>query len=318
VKRLAKIILKECPDRSWKSVCALDDRVFAAAWGGPYIGSPYGIQIRTLDGLVEEIADCAAPLVRAGTYLLSEGALCGGYSASTRVLEDQRLVVELPVTHPYVLSSQGVLFARIRSHYGFGSPIIEPERAAPFPELKNLIDAGSGVLVACDLAGRVQLTISEKELAAPYAELTGLALSPDENTLFYSGYRSVGAIDLSRREILWVKHFAEVWHRRLALSADGTRLAVGGMGPVRVFDPAGELVKELHCFGRIDALAYDGRTLMAAGNGKTLFLFDENHQAREMKVAAAGINGLAVIAGGVVIACDQRQLRFVPLLDGEQ
>jgi hypothetical protein len=306
------ILLKECPEASWKGVRALDDRHFAVAWGGPYISSGYGIQIRTLDGLVEQIADVQAPLARTGKYLLGGGALSGGYHASVRVLEDRKLLVELPLATPYVLSKSGLLFGYLRAHWDFQSePVADPALSAEFPDLKRIIDTHKAVVVGCDLAGKVHFTIEDR------GEVTGLVLSADEGTLFFSEQSSVGAFDLANRQLRWHKRFDQAWHRRLALSADGTRLAVGGMGPVRVFSAEGELVKELRCSGRIDALTYHGQMLMAAGNGKRLFLFDENHQARSMKVAAAGINDLAVVGGGVLIACDQRQLRFLPLLDDE-
>lgn len=306
------ILTKECPGL-WKGVLALDDGRFAVAWGGG-IYSPLGIEIRTLDGIVDRIADSGAPLARTGKYLLSSGKYCDGHQASTRVLEDHQLLIELPVAAPYALSRSGILYGYIRKPYQ-DHPIVDPALAAPFPELKQVIDAGASTLVGCDLDGKVQLMLPG------FDTLAGLALAPDERTLYFAGSTpsmegTIGAIDVSRREVIWKNTFPE-WHRRLALSPDGSRLAVCGMGPLRVLSPEGELLQELRCFGRIDALAYHGRMLMAAGNGKTLFLFDENHQPRDAKVAAAAIQDFAVVKGGVVLACDQRQLRFFPLLDDE-
>lgn len=322
----ARVLIKDPSAKSFESVCTIDEARFALA-------TYDRAEIRSLpDGaLIDPLPGCITPVERCGSRLLADGAYTGGYAASTRVidLESGKLEVELPVAHPRARSAAGLLFGRIRAHYGFGSPIIEPARAAPFPELKQIIDASGGVLVACDLAGKVAFTIAEKRLAEPYAELTGLVLSRDERTLYYAGQQSVGAIDVERREIRWLKHFGHhqgehyVWHRRIALSADERRIAVGGMSgskepSLRVLAAAdGEVLQERSPGGRVDALMFHGEVLLAATNGGWVHAFDRSGQERSSKVSTAGINDMAVIGGGLLLACAQHQVRFFPLLDDE-
>jgi hypothetical protein len=206
----ALILLKHAPEASFKGVRALDKGQFVLSWGGPYITSARAIEIRKLDKLIGAWAGLGSPLFVAGRRLLATGDLCGGHKASTRIfdLDDYRIEVELPVAPPYVMSSNDRIFARIRQRFGFESnPIVDPALAAPFPDLRKIIDADGGVLVCCKLDGEVIFTLTEMELAAPYAELTGLALGPDESTLYYSGHRSVGAVDVQSGRLRWVRHF---------------------------------------------------------------------------------------------------------------
>jgi hypothetical protein len=164
----AQILLKDAPQPSYNAVRMLDGEHFALAWGGPYINSPNAVEIRTIDRLVDSIFELAAPLSLAGRKLIANGPLCGGQNVSARVFDlDQRCIIaELPVAWPYVMSSRGLVFGRIRRHYHFESdPIVDPSLSARFPELRAIIDADGGVLVCCDVDGKVAFTISEEELA---------------------------------------------------------------------------------------------------------------------------------------------------------
>jgi hypothetical protein len=328
----AQILLKDAPQPSYKAVRTLDGEQFALAWGGPYISSDNSVEIRTLDTLVETISDLAAPLHLAGRKLVANGPLCDGQNASARVydLDQRRVIAELPLAWPYVLSSAGLMFGRIRRHYDFeDGPIVAPSLSARFPELRAIIDADGSVLVCCDLAGKVAFTISEEELAKPYPELTGLVLSRGETTLYYCGRRSVGAVDISGGQVRWVRHFGAntgerfLSLRSIALSPDETRLAVGGMAgskepSLRMLSTLdGNELDRVRSDGRWDALLFHGSTLIAAGSAGRLMLLDECKQRREMKAASSGINEVAILGDGLLCACDQRQLRYLPLLDDE-
>ena len=233
----ARILLRDAPQPSFKAVRTIDNEQFALAWGGPYVSSANAVEVRTLDTLIDTWPGLGAPLSVCGRRLLASGPLCGGHQASTRIfdLDERRVLVELPVAPPRVMSPGGKIFARIRRHYDFeNEPIVEPALAAGFHELRRIIDADGGVLVCCGLEGKVVFALTERELAEPYAELTGLALARDEATLYYSGHRSVGAVDVLSGRLRWVRHFGEalgdhyVRLREIALSPDETRLAVAG------------------------------------------------------------------------------------------
>jgi hypothetical protein len=222
------------------------------------------------------------------------------------------------------------VFGRIRRHYSFESgPIVDPSLSARFSELQAIIDADGGVLVCCDYDGKVAFAISEKELAHPYAELTGLVLSRDETTLYYCGRQSVGAVNVSGGRVRWVRHFGAnqgahfVSLHQVALSLDETRLAVAGtagsMEPsIRILSTIdGDELDSVRSDGRWDTLVFHGSNLIATGSAGRLILLDECKQRREMKAATSGINDVDVLGGGLLCACDQRQLRYLPLLDDE-
>lgn len=253
-------------------------------------------------------------------------------NASAQVFDlDQRCVVaELPLSWPLAMTSNGLVFGRIRRHYDFESgPIVSPTLSAKFPALRAIIDADGGRLVGCDWRGKIAFSISEEELAEPYPELKGLVLSRDEATLYYCGQRSIGAVDVAAGRVRWVRHFGDnlgahfLSLRPIALSPDETRLAVAGSAGAK--EPSLRIVStadgaELGCAyanGRWDALIFHGDTLIASGNGGRLMLIDEGGQRRELKAATAGINDIAVLGGGLLCACDQQQLRYLPLLDDE-
>jgi hypothetical protein len=328
----AQILLKNAPEPSFKSVRTLDGEQFALAWGGPFVGSKNTIEIRTLDKLVESFSELAAPLHLAGRKLVANGPLCCGRNASVRVfdLDERRVVAELPVASPFAMASGGLLFGRIRRRYDFDTdPIVDPSLSEQFPELSAIIDAEGGVLVCCDQAGKVAFTLSEVELGRAYPELTGLALSRDETTLYYCGRRSAGAVDVAAGRVRWVRHFGAdqgehfVSLQPLALSSDETRLAVAGLAgesepSIRILSTLdGAELEGVRSDGRWNALIYHGSTLIAAGSVGRLTLLDECMQRREMKAATSGINDVAVFGGGLLCACDQRQLRYLPLLDDE-
>ncbi len=328
-----QILLKDAPQPSYKAVRTLDGEHFALAWGGPYVNSDNAVEIRTIDKLVDCISGLAAPMHIAGRRLVANGPLWGGQNASARIFDlDKRCIIaELPLAPPYATLRSGLVFGRIRRHYNFESgPIVDPSLSAQFPELRAIIDAGGGVLVCCDHDGKVAFTISEEKLAHAYAELTGLVLSGDETTLFYCGRRSVGAVDVSGGRVRWVRHFGGtnqgehfVALRSIALSPDEERLAVAGSaGPmepsIRTLSTLdGNELDNVRSNGRWDALIFHGSTLIATGNAGRLILLDECKQRREMKAATSGINDVAVLGGGLLCACDQRQLRYLPLLDDE-
>jgi hypothetical protein len=328
----AQILLKDAPQPSYKAVRTLDGEHFALAWGGPYVNSDNAVEIRTIDKLVDCISGLAAPMHLAGRRLVASGPLFGGQHASARVFDlDKRCIIaELPLAPPYATSRRGLVFGRIRRHYNFESgPIVDPSLSARFPELRAIIDADGGVLVCCDHDGKVASTFSQEELAHPYAEPTGLILSHDETTLYYCGGQSVGAVDVSGGRVRCVRHFGTnqgehfVALRAIALSPDEARLAVAGsagsMEPsIRTLSTLdGNELDNVRSDGRWDALIFHGSTLIATGNAGRLILLDECKQRREMKAATAGINDVAVIGGGLLCACDQRQLRYLPLLDDE-
>jgi hypothetical protein len=329
----AKILLKEGPGDSCEGVRALDDERFLLAWGGRFIGSHRAIEIRALPDarLVDSLPWGAEPFVLQPPYLLANGPLYGGYWAALELihLDEKRLVVELPVSYPFVRTSAGAIFGRIRKDYDFGSASVDPALAARFPDLERIVAGKGGVLVKTDADGRVDYTVDEKQLCEPYAELTGLALSPDESILHYSGHMSAGAIDLATRKTIWMKHFGHpqgehhVWVRRMALSPDGKRMAVGGSSGwkepnLRILGAEdGDVLAELPWNGLIESLRFHGDVLLVAGQRGQLTLIDEAYQRRDVKVASSNINDLAVIGGGVLCACSQKQLRLVSLLDDE-
>jgi hypothetical protein len=64
---------------------------------------------------------------------------------------------------------------------------------------------------------------------------------------------------------------------------------------------------------------FHGSVLLAGNSRGQLLLIDESYRRRELTVASGetAVNDLAVIAGGVLCACNRKQLRIVPLLDDE-
>ncbi|WP_425616717.1 hypothetical protein NA78x_000371 [Anatilimnocola sp. NA78] len=332
IRPAAQVLLKDSPQPMFEGVRAVGDGHFVLAWGGPYVYSSNAVELRTLQGLIDTWKDLGAPLAVCGHYLLANGPLVRGRNASTRIFDlvQRCILVELPLASPFLMSRSGLVFGRLRRYFGLeSSPIADPTLSARFPELRALIDADGGLLVCCDLSGKVVFTITEQELAEPYPELTGLALSRDEMTLYYSGQRSVGAVDVSTGLLRWARHFGEnvgehfVCHRQIALSPDETRLAVAGLCGDR--EPSVRIISTLDG-SAIDgviapdywhALLFHGDTLIAGGNGGQLLLIDNHRQRREVKVSSAGINDLAVLGNGILCACNQRQLRFLPLLDDE-
>jgi hypothetical protein len=109
----------------------------------------------------------------------------------------------------------------------------------------------------------------------------------------------------------------------VALSSDETRLAVAGIAApnepsLRILSTVdGDELDSVRSDGRWNALTFHGSTLIAAGTAGRLILLDECKQRREMKAATSGINDVAVLGGGLLCACNQRQLRYLPLLDDE-
>jgi hypothetical protein len=57
--------------------------------------------------------------------------------------------------------------------------------------------------------------------------------------------------------------------------------------------------------------------LLAANSGGHVNLFDESNTRRRIHAAPAGINEMAVMNRGVLLACNQHQLRLLPLLEDE-
>ena len=234
----AQILLKDAPQPSYKAVRTLDGEHFALAWGGPYVNSDNAVEIRTIDKLVDSICGLAAPMHLTRRKLVANGPLCGGQNASAPLLRSRPAMYHRRTApgaalrdvkqRPRVWPHSPPLQLRERPHR-------QPSLSAQFPELRTIIDADGGVLVCCDHDGKVAFTISEEELAHPYAELTGLVLSRDEATLYYCGRRSVGAVDVSGGRVRWVRHFGTnqgehfVALQPLALSS--TRHAWPSRGP---------------------------------------------------------------------------------------
>lgn len=79
----------------------------------------------------------------------------------------------------------------------------------------------------------------------------------------------------------------------------------------------------LHAFreGALPRLTFSSRfhgpVLMAGDSQGALHLFDEAGNERNARCATAGIQDIAPAGDGVYVACRQRQLRYLPLLDDE-
>jgi hypothetical protein len=330
----ARILWNDAEDR-FRAVVALDETRVAVTLSGGHVDSPRSVEIRSLLEEAPVLAahpGCGGPLYLSEPYLLSSGELSGGYEASTRVIDLRggRVVQELPVSRPYVLTRAGALFARIRKRYDFESaPIVAPSLAEPFPGLHALIAADGGVLVKTDLRGAVAYALSESALAEPYPELIGLALSRDQSSLYYAGKRSVGALDVNDGRRRWVRNFGEntgsnfLAFYALALAPDEARIAVGGTAGVdepalRVLDARdGRDLHSKKCNQRIEVLAFRGALLFAADNQGNLSIFDEEYSERRMRPAQAGIEDLAFTKDSALLACRQHELRVFPLLTDE-
>lgn len=324
---------KDQPFDQFTDLAVLDDERMLVAGGGSFISSLRGVHVRRWPDLQVESSlpvagdrfDLRVP------WLLVSGPLWHGQRQSAVALDlaSGRVRAEYPLRSPFLLTDGGFI-AGTREHYAWEThPAVDPALLPPWPELAALIDTARPLLVSCTWEGRVRWSLDVASFAPAFPVLKALARTPEGDAFFVATERSLAEVEFATGHVRWHQGWNDAtpvpFLAHAAVACDPDRVAVGGfsdgqVAPLRVLDRATH--SPLFAGGAsdgsaIECLAFHGRTLLAGTRSGLLLLFDEAFTRREVRLGRTSVNQLCAIRGGVLAACHQRELRFLPLLDDE-
>ncbi len=324
---------KDQPFEQFNDLAVLDDECVLVAGGGPLISSTRGVQLRRWPDLqVEATLPAGGDVFDVlGPSLLASGPLWGGMRQSGVRMElpTGRVRAEYPL-HPPFLITEGGFIGWIRQRFDFETePVVDPALLSPWPELAALFEPRRPFLVSCTWEGKVRWTLDVATFAPEYADVKALARAPEGERFFVGTERSLAELELATGRVHWSQGWngppgtSSVAHA--AVACDTTRVAIGGwtagtVSPLRVIDRATARVVfqgGASDISAIESLAFHEGTLRAGTRSGLLLLFDEAYTRREVRLSRASVNQVCVTQGGVLAACNQRELRFLPLLDDE-
>jgi hypothetical protein len=333
-KRPASVLLgKDQPFDQFTDLAVLDDERMFVAGGGSLVSSRRGVHVRRWPDLQVESTlpvngdrfDLRAP------WLLVSGALWRGERQSAMALDlaSGQVRAEYPLRSPFLLTEGGFI-GGLRERYGWEThPAVDPALVRPWPELAALIDTARPLLVSCCWEGGVRWSLDVASFAPAFPTVKALARTPEGDAFFVATERSLAEVEFATGHVRWHQRWNDAdpvpFVAHAAVACDATRVAVGGnsdghVAPLRVLDRASHQVRfagGASDGSAIECLAFHGRTLLAGTRSGLLLLFDEAFTRREVRLGRASIHQVCAVRGGVLAACHQRELRFLPLLDDE-
>lgn len=243
-----KIVGKDEPRNYYQSLTGLGDGRVLAGYAGRTVGAPRGLQIRSGDGLsVDAELEGAAPpyALHPDGRLLAAGPYVDGYQASVRLasLAPLGLRDTLPLRAPFgwlpgsgEWVGQTPHFDSYRQKHHVDSDLI-----VAHPYLEALVASRECRLVAVNPEARAARFLTPAGVgdeAGGWREYKHLVVAPDGESVYFATTTSVGAISIRDGALRWQRTLgkndqANVYAvYALALSADGKRLAAGGISDV--------------------------------------------------------------------------------------
>ena len=324
---------KDRPFESFTDLAVLDDERVLVAGAGPLATSTRGVQMRRWPDLQVDTTwlsaggafDMRAP------WLLAAGALWEGKEQSVVWMElsTGKVRAEYPVHKPFLLTDGGFI-GSIDKRFDFETdPSVDPAIVRPWPALAALIETRSPFLVSCSWEGKVRWKLDVSTFAPEFTDVRALVRTPEGDAFFVATERSLAEVEFATGRVRWSQGWNDtpggsaVAHTSVA--CDSTRVAIGGwtageVAPLRVLDRTTHRVRYeggASDDSAIESLAFHGTTLLAGTRSGLLLLFDEAFTRREVRLSRATVNQVLAVRGGVLAACNQKELRFLPLLDDE-
>jgi WD40 repeat protein len=343
-----RIVGKDQARQPYRDLHLLPDSRVLVGYRGRYIDSSFGLQVRAGKELAveAELPGAAGPFsVHDGRLLLAAGPLAGGYEASVRKVDLPRLAIldTLPVRQPYLWLA-GRLERLVGQTPKFPSfkdrPHVDPALLDHHPDLRRWAEDRTTRLLLIEQDGTVSQTLDAATVGPEYPEFRHLAHSPDGAILYVATEGSVAALSVDDWKVRWRTqlgdndgpHFFAVY--AMALSPDGSRLAVGGLASYANEDhllvlldvATGEAVPTAKGLGRvlgstsIRSLAWHPSGWLAAGTASgRLAHFELSGAIRMYKGAGGGIESLLFIDGGksLLVCGSEKHFRVWPLLEDE-
>ncbi|WP_434385033.1 hypothetical protein [Melittangium boletus] len=327
------VLGKDHPFERYSDLAVLDEERVLVGCGGSLISSPRAVQVRRWPDLQwdstlpagADVFDVRPP------ELLASGPLWRGerQSAVRMDLDSGRVLAEYPLRPPFLLTDGGFIGC-LRRRFDFETePVTDPALLPPWPELAALVATARPLLVSCDWRGRVRWVLEVARIAPEFSTVKALARTPEGTTFCVATERALAEVDTGTGLVRW----HQGWHdapgtpflAHAAVIADATRVVVAGhsdgqVAPLRVLDRTTRTVRfagGASDAAALDCLAFHGRTLLAGTRSGGLLLLDEAFTRREVRLSRAAVNQVLPVRGGVLAACNQRELRFLPLLDDE-
>ncbi len=344
-----KIVGKDQAKQPYRDLLPLPDGRVLVGFRGRYIDSPFGLQVRAGRDLTitAELSGAAGPFgLRGDGTLLASGPLSGGYESSVRVVDLATLAIldTFPVTCPYLwLAGAALRFVgQTPSFPSFEArPHVDPALLDRHPPLRRLIEGDHRRrLLVIGPSGEVERILDAAEVGPEYPEFKHLALSPDGTVLYTATERSVAAVSLSDWSIRWRTqlgentgpHFLSIY--AMALSGDGSQLAVGGLAgydnvenALAILDAAhGRATPTGRSVGRaigntsIRSLAWHPVGWLAGGTASGLVAqVDAAGTIRTWKGAGRAIESLVFLDEGrsLLVCGAEAHFRVWPLLEDE-
>ncbi|HEU0032872.1 MAG TPA: hypothetical protein VFQ53_19705 [Kofleriaceae bacterium] len=334
-KRAAGRIVAKGTAKNVEAIANLGDRIAIAHHEG-LSNSPGGITVlRRHDfTVVTAVTHAFGPLDTTGATWLASGPLWRGRHASLRLLDPAALatVDTLPLCRPFVRVDEQMIVAHTPPMlYAKPGYDVDPaELRAAAIELPP-----QGGLVVVDLDRR---TLRLLVAASQYDEFRAAELSPDRAIVYAaSSFGRVVAVRIADGELLWqraaVANVVIFALHALALSPDGTRLALAGSGnphDLLVLDAATgrELQQRRICplldrarvtprpNARIEALGFHpAGWLAAATSAGAIAELHTDGRLSAFKASGAGIEAFAFVDDGrsLLVGGREPQLRLWPV-----
>lgn len=321
-------------------------RVLLGFTGG-HVGDPRGVQLRAggEGALAREIIGPGGELAPApgARFALACGAYEQGDEAACHVvdLESGAILDGYPLRKPYVWlaapredGSGGRFVAQTPPHlFDRVESTAAPALVSAHPEVAPLLTQAQWLVEVDRDAGTARAIAGE---VSPYAHARHVCLSPDGGTLYAATTTDVVALDLETGAERWRQaigtygsaHFVSLY--ALSLSADGKRLATGGIGSGRyearalVLLDAGSgaitWAQEMKPIGgtSIGALAWHPSGWLAAGSsvGAVAHVSTQGTM-RVYQGALKGIEALLFVEGALLVGGSEKQLRRHELVADE-
>ncbi len=326
---------KDQPLDIFKALAPLDDERVLVAGGGSLITSFRQVQVRRWPDLKVESTlpaggddfDVRAPEV------LAAGPLWRGeqQSALRMDLGSGQVLGEYPVRPPFLLTDGGFI-GWMRQRFDFETDsVVDPALLPPWPELAARLDTRRPLLLSCTWEGRVRWALDLATFAPEWTRVAAMARTPEGHTFFVATERSLAEVEFATGRVRWSQSWNDAPGAPLvshaAVACDATRVAVvgeshGQVARLRVLDRSRQRVlfaAEASDRSALESVAFTARagTLLVGTRSGLLLLFDEAFTRREVRLARVPIRDVCEARGGVLAACHQRELRFLPLLDDE-